>query len=236
MSLYKCSACNYQSYYSTNVKNHVNRKRKCSDEQIPSLIKIDVEIKCDYCNKNLCDMNGLKVHIKTCKIKNDYDRKQREKKKIEDIENNKIKNLEKRIKKLEHIQIANVIEEEPSIEISKLPIYNKDENEFELLKQKIELLEKENTLLKKEKVEIKKKNIPASVRHKLWTINFGDTTIGHCMVCETKINNTNFHAGHIVSSKNGGSDHITNLSPICSCCNLSMGIQNLNDFKSDYFN
>lgn len=83
--------------------------------------------------------------------------------------------------------------------------------------------------------EIKKKKIPVTVRHKLWNKYFEETTIGNCTVCETKIDNTNFHAGHIISSKNGGSDNITNLSPICSCCNLSMGIQDLNEFKKKYF-
>ena len=83
--------------------------------------------------------------------------------------------------------------------------------------------------------DTKKKKIPVTVRHRLWINHFEDTIVGECTVCGTKIDNANFHAGHIVSSRNGGSDNITNLSPVCSCCNLSMGTQDLNDFRNKYF-
>ncbi len=81
----------------------------------------------------------------------------------------------------------------------------------------------------------KRGKIPITVRHKLWNNHFKNSNIGKCTVCEEIINISNFHAGHIISSKNGGSDNINNLSPTCSCCNLSMGIQNLNEFKNKYF-
>ena len=90
-------------------------------------------------------------------------------------------------------------------------------------------------LFLKTESEIKRKKIPATVRNKLWNSYFEETTIGKCTVCQTKIDNANFHAGHIISVKNGGTDNVNNLSPVCSCCNLSMGIQNLNDFKNKYF-
>jgi len=83
--------------------------------------------------------------------------------------------------------------------------------------------------------ESKRKKIPSTVRHKLWTLHFDETTSGKCTVCSNKIDNANFHAGHILSVKNGGTDNIKNLSPVCACCNLSMGTQNLDDFKSKYF-
>lgn len=83
--------------------------------------------------------------------------------------------------------------------------------------------------------ENKRKKIPITVRHKLWCDYFNETTIGKCYVCSKKIDNSNFHAGHKISCKNGGSDNISNLVPVCSCCNLSMGSQNLEDFKLKYF-
>lgn len=82
--------------------------------------------------------------------------------------------------------------------------------------------------------ENEKKKIPASVRFKLWT-NHYNTMTGSCTVCSSVIDNANFHAGHIISTYNGGTDNITNLSPVCSCCNLSMGTTNMTEFKDKYF-
>jgi 5-methylcytosine-specific restriction endonuclease McrA len=72
-------------------------------------------------------------------------------------------------------------------------------------------------------------------RYKLWKKNFPNSINGDCYVCKNDINIENFHAGHIISIKNGGNDNIDNLKIICSLCNLSMGIQNLEKFKEKYF-
>jgi len=54
-------------------------------------------------------------------------------------------------------------------------------------------------------------------------------------VCNSKITIKDFHAGHIQSVKDGGSNNINNLAPVCSGCNLSMGAQNLYLFRDKYF-
>lgn len=87
----------------------------------------------------------------------------------------------------------------------------------------------------KTEIENKRKKIPVTVRHTLWGKYFGEYIFGNCYVCSKKIDNSNFHAGHITSAKNGGTDNISNLLPICSCCNLSMTTQNIKEFKSKYF-
>ena len=120
--------------------------------------------------------------------------------------------------------------------------------DFEKLNKDIEESVKENNKFNKTKQglyigylfiktenENKRKKIPSTVRHKLWALHFDESTIGKCTVCASKIDNANFHAGHIISVKNGGTDNIKNLSPVCACCNLSMGTQNLEDFKKRYF-
>lgn len=56
-----------------------------------------------------------------------------------------------------------------------------------------------------------------------------------CFVCEQKINKDDYECGHIVSKKLGGSDNIDNLEPICKMCNVSMGIQNLLNYKQMYY-
>jgi hypothetical protein len=81
----------------------------------------------------------------------------------------------------------------------------------------------------------KRKNIPKTVRYKLWKKYFPNSINGDCYVCKNDINIENFHAGHRISIKNGGNDNIDNLKIICSLCNLSMGIKNLEEFKERYF-
>jgi len=45
----------------------------------------------------------------------------------------------------------------------------------------------------------------------------------------------NFHAGHIISEKEGGQTNETNLLPVCSQCNISMGIMDMGSFVKNNF-
>lgn len=89
--------------------------------------------------------------------------------------------------------------------------------------------------LKEENNPINRKSIPSSLRKELWTNYFGDSYEGKCNVCKNKIMRDQYEAGHIVSVKNGGSDRLGNLVPICQSCNRSMGIQDLEEFKDTYY-
>lgn len=83
----------------------------------------------------------------------------------------------------------------------------------------------------KEKVRKKRATIPKVVRKNLWFIFYGKDFEGLCKCCEMNtISMDNFDAGHIVSHKDGGSDLIGKLVPICRPCNLSMGTEHMNDF------
>lgn len=98
------------------------------------------------------------------------------------------------------------------------------------VKKKYKLLDKQN------QKKTKRKTIPKSVKDKLWDDTFGASKgEAECYVCNTIINSKKFDCGHIISVKNGGSDSLDNLKPICSTCNKSMGIENLEEFKSKYF-
>ena len=79
----------------------------------------------------------------------------------------------------------------------------------------------------------KKKSIPKKVKELVWNNHIGhDVATSMCTCCEkTPIKNTEFHCGHVVAEANGGTLEITNLRPICAGCNLSMGTQNMDDFK-----
>ena len=54
-----------------------------------------------------------------------------------------------------------------------------------------------------------------------------------CPCCETEyINTDNWECGHITSFKNGGQTCPSNLRPICSLCNTSMGSMNWDEYKN----
>jgi 5-methylcytosine-specific restriction endonuclease McrA len=90
------------------------------------------------------------------------------------------------------------------------------------------------TQISKEKS--KRKTIPKSVKDKLWNLTYGrEAGIGDCYCCQETIDSKSFHAGHIISAHDGGSDNISNLKPICATCNLSMGTQNLEEFTQIYY-
>ena len=84
---------------------------------------------------------------------------------------------------------------------------------------------------------MERKSIPKPVRIQVWNKYIGEENgIGKCNVCATEIKVSNFDCGHIVAASEGGEDIVKNLVPICRLCNLSMGKENLNDFKKKYFN
>jgi hypothetical protein len=81
----------------------------------------------------------------------------------------------------------------------------------------------------------KRKKIPQTVRNTLWTKSYNDNINGRCYVCNGDVTIHTFHAGHKMSVKSGGSNNINNLEILCPSCNLSMGAQDLEEFKKTYF-
>lgn len=73
----------------------------------------------------------------------------------------------------------------------------------------------------------KKKAVPKAIREQLWIQKVGRKFETKCKTtwCRNKINVFDFQAGHDVPECKGGSTEISNLQPICSRCNLSMGSQ-----------
>lgn len=68
-------------------------------------------------------------------------------------------------------------------------------------------------------------------RHKLWSRHYGKTMEAVCKLCEMNtISVSQFDAGHVLSRKDGGSNLLDNLVPICRACNLAMGTENMLDF------
>lgn len=75
------------------------------------------------------------------------------------------------------------------------------------------------------RVKIKK-----PTRTAVWRKRFNSMS-GKCYVCDEGISYDNFDCGHIVSVFNLGCTEVSNMEPICSSCNINMGIQNLQEYK-----
>jgi hypothetical protein len=80
----------------------------------------------------------------------------------------------------------------------------------------------------------KRKAVPKVVKDQSWAKWIGDDIAkAKCLCCgihEIKMNS--FHCGHVLAVVNGGKTSVDNLRPICAACNLSMGTENLEDFKT----
>lgn len=62
--------------------------------------------------------------------------------------------------------------------------------------------------------------------------NDGNKKSGTCFVCNSRIEFSDFHCAHIIPRiRIGGVLELHNLEPCCSSCNISMGTQNLLEFK-----
>ena len=97
----------------------------------------------------------------------------------------------------------------------------------------INLLPTKNT--KTQKSVYKKKQIPKALREVVIHNHFGDRFISHCFVCYKSLNRNDVQIGHIEPEVKGGETIESNLRCICKCCNSSMGMENMLEFKATYF-
>ena len=101
------------------------------------------------------------------------------------------------------------------------------------------LVPKQNGIAKsipKTSLAVPRKSIPKAVRDRLWITTFGaDKAKGSCQCCGKEIHILDWEAGHVIAAAKGGPDTIENLRPICGVCNRSMGTQNLEEFRKNYF-
>ena len=81
-----------------------------------------------------------------------------------------------------------------------------------------------------------KKKIPITLKRKVWDKWIGeDIGKSKCVCCKlTDITQLNFACGHIISENDGGELNVNNLKPICTSCNSSMGITNMDVFINKY--
>ena len=77
----------------------------------------------------------------------------------------------------------------------------------------------------KDSAYINKKNIPTAIRQQVWLTYAGPVFQTKCLVpwCKNLMSVFDYHVGHNIPESKGGLTEISNLRPICSRCNLSMG-------------
>ena len=61
---FKCTLCFYDAFNKENVEKHIKKTPKCAEAQI-----IEIEIKCDFCNKSFGSEMSKISHEKLCKSK-----------------------------------------------------------------------------------------------------------------------------------------------------------------------
>jgi len=82
----------------------------------------------------------------------------------------------------------------------------------------------------------KKTAIPKAIKQLVWNVHIGDTVAkAKCYCCKsTEIMNVSFHCGHVIPESKGGTLDISNLRPICSLCNSSMGSRHMHEFMKTF--
>ena len=263
--MYECPRCHYQTIKKNDLKCHFHRKNICHPiyENISqSILRIKVQKRnafkieneklnqknqieektesfnslnqklnqnlkknqCEHCLKILSRTSSLNRHFLTCKKKKEYEenKKKEEIKKDEILKKNMI--IQNNIKHIELLQK----------ELNNIKLELKEEKMKKICLE--ENIEDKSKYVNKELFSNKKKKIPLTLRYKIWLNKYGESFNGDCYCCSKEINITNFHCGHIISRKDNGLINEDNLRPICQTCNLSMGSQNMEEFKQKFFN
>jgi 5-methylcytosine-specific restriction endonuclease McrA len=79
----------------------------------------------------------------------------------------------------------------------------------------------------KKEFDLIKASIPRALREQVWIFYAGRVYERRCLIpwCSNKMTVFDFHVGHDRPESKGGATELSNLRPICSRCNLSMGSQ-----------
>lgn len=98
---------------------------------------------------------------------------------------------------------------------------------FPLIKEIIE----STTPLPAKEVPHAPSKVGKALRNKVWDTYLGNIAKANCVCCNiNQIDKTDFQAGHVEASANGGKNTLENLRPICRNCNDEMGTQHMRTF------
>jgi hypothetical protein len=78
-------------------------------------------------------------------------------------------------------------------------------------------------------------NYTKEQRNKVWENEFKTSKTGNCYFCSKIMKKTNLWImAHVKSLKNGGSNDLKNIRPLCADCNINMGSKNWNEYEKIY--
>uniref|UniRef100_A0A6C0JM85 HNH endonuclease 5 domain-containing protein n=1 Tax=viral metagenome TaxID=1070528 RepID=A0A6C0JM85_9ZZZZ len=198
-----------------NKLQQMDDKRKTFEDLLKSIEKDEAKAKKTYDDKMsdiLSKKNAFQEQLRAI---------EKEEAKIQKVFDDKMSEISPKKKTFEET-LKSIDKEEAKLKKSSAKIEAKDDSDDDGKKSDSD----------SEKTK-KKKSIPKKIKELVWNNHIGhDIATSMCTCCEkTPIKNTDFHCGHVLAEANGGTLDITNLRPICAGCNLSMGTQNMDDFK-----
>ena len=81
-----------------------------------------------------------------------------------------------------------------------------------------------------------RKKLSGAERQQIWLYHFGNVFAHSCHTrwCRNEINVFSFHCGHDTPVSRGGGNSLGNVYPICSNCNLSMGVTSLRTWNKRF--
>lgn len=103
-------------------------------------------------------------------------------------------------------------------------------------KDDVKIITQEKKITIVTKTRVPKKQIAEALKTSVWNKYIGvGSGEALCYCCgTTRITQREFDTGHVVAEINGGATRLDNLRPICRKCNLSMGAQNMEEFKKQF--
>ena len=144
---FSCDKCYKVFKQKKSLLYHQNKKTPCN--------KVIESNKCVHCDKELSKKTKMSIHLKNCKVYNEYELKQERKNNNKELKklNNKIMEIEDKYEELsDKVEEQNNINKEQNDKIEKL------NNQVEELKKEIELLKSKNKRISKD-VKVLKKSI-----------------------------------------------------------------------------
>ena len=205
----QCEHCNKILSTASALELHKRTAKYCLLIQ-NKLNEVTSKYKCDKCDYSTTKKDNLNKHLKTCKQKTITD------KKAQDDMSIKYLLLEK-----ENEMLKKQIEEY--------------KNQADKRVRMDALIIKAMSNNKRDNIG-KRESIPKAIKAQLWERDFGEAYSGSCQLCseQFKVTSSLWHASHIISHAQGGSDNIENLTILCASCNLSMGAMSFTEYKSKY--
>lgn len=254
-----CKRCLHIASTKSNLLSHLRNKKTCKvnadggiaidvTEQIKELLLPDPtprKYACPHCNRQFNSRQSKSRHLSTCKANKEYNPIESEVDSTSETVSLKLfLELKEQVDKLSHQlksqnteALANFIQHEVKTCIQEMGCQqttNADEDSKQFLSE----MNCSQADAPSSSLAIRRRQkIKSSKRRLVWKTYIG-MTHGEvpCLCCKSNnIDMFNFHCGHVVSNAEGGTIDLSNLRPICSVCNSTMGAMDMRQFAKEEF-